>query len=215
MKSQFSRLSAVVNSAITKQLAVIVLLAASLPSMSIAQPSAASARPSASSALGEVMNYREYTSDFASAGQPTREQFSAIKDSGYERVINIAFSNIGTGIPEEDQIVKGLGMDYLQIPVDFANPTIRDFNAFADAMRREPEMKTLLHCQVNARATAFSFLYRVIYQDAPVSIAKASMNSVWQPNAVWRDFIFEVLEANGKSHDCDDCDWTPPPPRQQ
>lgn len=198
-----------------KGLAFSALVALALPSITTAQPAASTAQPSASAALGDVLNYREYTSDFASAGQPTREQFTAIKDSGYERVINIAFSNIGTGIPEEDQIVKGLGMDYLQIPVDFNNPTIRDFEAFADAMRREPEMKTLLHCQVNARATAFSFLYRVIYQSAPVSIAKASMNSVWQPNAVWRDFIFEVLEANGKSHECDDCDWTPPPPRQQ
>lgn len=207
MNKRFYRCTAA-KFAVIRRLVVTVMLAAVLPTLSIAQPVA-------SAALGGVMNYREYTSDFASAGQPTREQFSVIKDNGYERIINIAFGNIGTGIPDEDQIVKGLGMDYLQIPVDFANPTIRDFNAFADAMRREPEMKTLLHCQVNARATAFSFLYRVIYQGAPVSLAKESMNTVWQPNAVWRDFIFEVLAANGKSPDCEGCDWTPPPPRQQ
>ncbi len=27
--------------------------------------------------------------------------------------------------------------------------------------------------------------------------AKADMNSVWQPNAVWRDFILEVLNQKG------------------
>jgi len=48
----------------------------------------------------------------------------------------------------------------------------------------------------------------------PVADAKADMNTVWQPNAVWRDFIFEVLEQNGKTADCPGCDWTPPPPRQ-
>ncbi|OGT74504.1 MAG: hypothetical protein A3H44_04090 [Gammaproteobacteria bacterium RIFCSPLOWO2_02_FULL_57_10] len=165
--------------------------------------------------MSEILNYREYSPTFASAGQPTREQLQIIRDSGYERVIYIAFSTVGPAIPEEDQLVKALGMDYLHIPVDFNNPTIRDFNAFADAMRREPDTKTLLHCQVNARATAFSFLYRVIYEDVPVAQAKADMNSVWQPNQVWKDFIFDVLAQNGKSAECESCDWTVPEPRQQ
>ncbi len=162
--------------------------------------------------VSEILNYRQYTPLFSSAGQPTREQIPLIKEAGYERVIYIAFNNGQTAIPEEDQLVKDLGMDYLHIAVDFNNPTIRDFNAFADAMQREPETKTLLHCQVNARATAFSFLYRVIYQDVDVAEAKADMNTVWQPNAVWRDFIFAVLEEHGKSAECASCDWTPPTP---
>lgn len=161
----------------------------------------------------DILNYKSYSPTFSSAGQPTREQLPLIKEAGYDRVIYIAFSNIGTAIPEEDQLVKALGLDYLHIPVDFNNPTIRDFNAFADAMKREPESKTLLHCQVNARATAFSFLYRVIYDGVSVEEAKRDMNTVWQPNEVWRDFIFAVLAENGKSAECPGCDWTPPPPR--
>lgn len=173
------------------------------------------AQGAAATPISEILNYREYSPTFASAGQPTREQLQVIRDSGYERVIYIAFSTVGPAIPEEDQLVKALGMDYLHIPVDFNNPTIRDFNAFADAMRREPDTKTLLHCQINARATAFSFLYRVIYEDVPVAQAKADMNSVWQPNQVWKDFIFDVLAQNGKSAECEGCDWTVPEPRQQ
>ncbi|MCB1665723.1 MAG: protein tyrosine phosphatase family protein [Pseudomonadales bacterium] len=165
--------------------------------------------------VSEILNYREYTPLFSSAGQPTREQLPSIKAAGYDRVIYIAFSNGRTAIPEEDQLVKDLGMDYLHIPVDFNNPTLRDFNAFADAMQREPESRTLLHCQVNARATAFSFLYRVIYQGADMKAAKADMNTVWQPNAVWRDFIFAVLNDHGISPDCEGCDWTPPAPQAQ
>lgn len=166
------------------------------------------------SGMSEILNFRQYSPTFASAGQPTREQLQIIKDSGYERIIYIAFSTVGPAIPEEDQLVKALGMDYLHIPVDFNNPTIRDFNAFVDAMQREPDRKTLLHCQVNARATAFSFLYRVIYEDVPVADAKRDMNSVWTPNQVWKDFIFSVLAANDKSPECEGCDWSVPPPRQ-
>lgn len=165
-------------------------------------------------ALAEITNFRQYSDSFASAGQPTREQFQAIRDAGFERVVYIAFTNNQNALPDEDQVVKGLGMEYMQVPVDFSNPLPSDFYAFADSMRRDTDKKTLLHCQVNARATAFSFLYRVIYEDVPMAEAKADMNTVWQPNEVWRDFIFEVLAQNDIDPNCAGCDWTLPPPRQ-
>lgn len=164
--------------------------------------------------LAEITNFRQYSQTFASAGQPTREQFQAIADNGFERVVYIAFTNNQNALPDEDQIVKGLGMEYTQIPVDFSNPLPSEFYAFADSMQRDTGKKTLLHCQVNARATAFSFLYRVIYEDADIAAAKADMNTVWQPNEVWRDFIFEVLAQNDIDPNCASCDWTPRQPGQ-
>jgi hypothetical protein len=76
-------------------------------------------------------------------------------------------------------------------------------------MQREPDKKTLVHCQVNFRASSFSFLYRVIYRDVPVAEAKADLNSIWTPNTVWTDFILGLLEENNISSECEDCDWTP------
>ena len=166
-------------------------------------------------ALDEITNFLQYSNSFASAGQPTREQFQSIADHGFERIVYIAFTNNRNALSDADQLVKGLGMEYMHVPVSFDSPLPDDFYAFADSMRRNTGKKTLLHCQVNARATAFSFLYRVIYQDVAVAEAKADMNIVWQPNTTWRDFIFEVLAQNGMSPDCMDCDWTPPPPREQ
>ncbi len=165
-------------------------------------------------ALAEITNFRQYSATFASAGQPTREQFEAIADNGFERVVYIAFTNNQNALPDADIVVKGLGMEYTQIPVDFDNPRSGEYYAFADSMARNEGRKTLLHCQVNFRATAFSFLYRVLNEDVPMAEAKADMNSVWQPNAVWRDFIFEVLDQNGVDPNCETCDWTLPPPRQ-
>ena len=175
----------------------------------------ANAVEEADPALAEITNFRQYSSTFASSGQPSREQFSTIAENGFERIVYIAFTNNQNALPDADLVVKGLGMEYMQVPVDFNNPLPSDFYAFADSMRRNTDKKTLLHCQVNARATAFSFLYRVIYADVPVAQAKADMNTVWQPNEVWRDFIFTVLAENAISPDCEDCDWAPPPPREQ
>jgi len=159
--------------------------------------------------LTDVLNLRVYDASFASAGQPTREQFPAIRDAGFERVVYIAFSNSGKAIADEDVVVKALGMRYLQIPVAWDNPLPAEFETFAAFMQQDPGARTLLHCQVNARASAFSFLYRVIFDDVPMADAKADMNTVWQPNETWRDFIFAVLRAHGRSPDCSGCDWTP------
>ena len=187
----------------------------SLPILMPLLAGSASAVEEADPALAEITNFRQYSSTFASSGQPSREQFSTIAENGFERIVYIAFTNNQNALPDADLVVKGLGMEYMQVPVDFNNPLPSDFYAFADSMRRNTDKKTLLHCQVNARATAFSFLYRVIYADVPLAQAKADMNTVWQPNEVWRDFIFTVLAENDISPDCEDCDWTPPPPREQ
>ncbi len=74
-------------------------------------------------------------------------------------------------------------------------------------MQNDPARKTLLHCQVNYRASAFSLLYRVIYEDVALDVAKQDMNSVWVPNATWRSLIFSILEENGISPQCASCIW--------
>jgi protein tyrosine phosphatase (PTP) superfamily phosphohydrolase (DUF442 family) len=163
------------------------------------------------SALAEIINYRQYSPVYASSGQPAREQFESLKVAGFDRIVYIAFSHNGRAIADEDKLVKELGMGYLHIPVDFDSPQIDEFETFAAYLQAAPDKKTLLHCQVNYRATAFSFLYRVIYDKVPLVEAKADMNTVWQPDAVWRDFIFAVLAERNISPVCDGCDWTPPP----
>ena len=159
--------------------------------------------------LANITNFRQYSATFASSGQPTKDQFSAIAENGFERIVYIAFTNNANALPDADQVVKGLGMEYMHIPVTWDNPLPSDFYAFADSLRRDTDKKTLLHCQVNARATAFSFLYRVIYEGVSIAEAKTDMNTVWQPNETWRDFIFAVLAENGMSSECEECDWTP------
>lgn len=157
--------------------------------------------------LSDISNYREYSPAFSSSGQPSAEQLALLKEAGFERIVYIAFSNSGKALANEDVVVKELGMDYVHIPVIWDQPTTADFYAFAGAMQRNPDRKTLLHCQVNYRASAFSFLYRVLYDDVPIAKAKADMNTVWEPNETWRKLIFEILEENGRSPHCDGCTW--------
>jgi protein tyrosine phosphatase (PTP) superfamily phosphohydrolase (DUF442 family) len=144
--------------------------------------------------LDDIVNYREYSATLSSSGQPDRDQLEYLRESGFERVVYLAFSDHDGSVPNEDRIVKDLGMDYVHIPVVWDTPSKSDFYAFAGAMQREPDKKTLVHCQVNFRASAFSFLYRVLYEGAPMDQSKEDMNTVWVPNDTWRSLIFNILE---------------------
>jgi protein tyrosine phosphatase (PTP) superfamily phosphohydrolase (DUF442 family) len=155
----------------------------------------------------DITNYRQYSTQFSSSGQPTASQLDALADEGFKRVIYLAFSDNDTAIDKEDRVVKELGMDYVHIPVDFEKPTIEDFEDFSAVMNRDENVRTLLHCQVNFRASTFSFLYRVIYEEIPMAQAKEDLDAIWQPNPVWFGFIVDVLKQHGKSHECRTCDW--------
>jgi protein tyrosine phosphatase (PTP) superfamily phosphohydrolase (DUF442 family) len=157
--------------------------------------------------LSDISNYRQYSELFSSSGQPTAVQLEKIEQQGFERIIYLAFTDNDTAIEDEDRVVKQLGMDYVHIPVDWENPTLADFKAFADVMGNESTVKTLLHCQVNFRASSFSFLYRVAVQGVPVIDAKNDLDSVWAPNETWFRFIRNVLNDYGLSTACKGCDW--------
>lgn len=159
------------------------------------------------SEITDIDNYLQYSPYFSSSGQPSADQLKALSGAGFKRVIYLAFSDNKTAIVSEDRVVKSLGMDYLQIPVDFDRPTLEDFEDFAAVLNREENIRTLLHCQINLRASTFSFLYRVIYAGVPMLVAKSDLDTIWQPDKVWYQYIVEVLNKHGLSQKCDGCDW--------
>ena len=157
--------------------------------------------------LSTIDNYREYSPQFSSSGQPSAEQLEIVSKAGFERVIYLAFSDNHTAIESEDRVVKSNGMDYVHIPVDFDKPDLQDFEDFAALMNRDKQKRTLLHCQINLRASSFSFLYRVIYSAVPIEQAKQDLDAIWVPDEIWFNFIVDVLKQHGLSHLCDECDW--------
>ncbi len=157
--------------------------------------------------MAELINYREYSETLSSSGQPNEKQLQVVKEAGFTRVVYLAFSDDHDSLPTEDRMVKELGMEYVHLPIDWDLPTVNDYTMFAGAMRASPDMKTLVHCQVNFRASSFSFLYRVLQEDVPMDQALEDLNTVWVPNETWQKLIFDVLEKNGRSPHCDACLW--------
>lgn len=153
------------------------------------------------------VNYIEYSAVLASSGQPTQPQLTSIAASGVSRVVYLAFGDHEGAIINEDRLVRDLGMQFIHIPLLWEQPELRDFEVFAAALNQDATQQTLVHCQINWRASSFVFLYRVLHLGIPIDEAFLDMRSIWLPNKTWQDFIFQVLEANGVSPNCTLCDW--------
>ena len=143
--------------------------------------------------LSDIYNFLTISDDLGTAGQPTAEQLVAVKEAGYDVVINLALGTTPRDLPNEADLVTGHGMDYIHIPVVFDNPTEADLERFFDAMDENRDKKCFVHCIANMRVSAFVFLYRVLRQGVAPDEARAMMNRLWQPNAVWQKFIDETL----------------------
>ena len=153
----------------------------------------------------EIINYVAYSESLASSGQPTQAQLEAISRVGLERVIYLAFADHETSLSGEDRMVRDLGMQFVHIPVVWSAPTVADYELFAAVMRQSEGVNTLVHCQVNWRASSFVFLYRVIVLGVPMNDAVLALNSIWIPSDGWWEFIVAVLKAHDLKPDCEFC----------
>ena len=114
--------------------------------------------------LEGITNFRQYSATFASAGQPTADQLQAIADQGFERIVYIAFTNNTNALPDEDQIVKGLGMEYMHVPVDFSNPLPDDFyDSTSEEIEPEFENEKVIYISnlpCNVKLTEIHLLFK-------------------------------------------------------
>ena len=144
------------------------------------------------------INFKRYSDSIASAGQLHDKHIPFIEKEDYSLVVYLAFdssedkSRLGI-----DKLIRGTGARYIQLPVDWFQPTPEDYNHFVGAVTANNERKVLVHCEMNFRASAFSFLYRVIEGDEDFEQAKEDMLSVWTPDNTWTTFINEVLMLKG------------------
>ena len=162
--------------------------------------------------LLELYNYYEYSDRLLSAGQPTREQFAAIRAAGVEAIINLAPVTDPGALADEGELVRGLGMDYRHIPVDWDHPPQSDLETFMAAMAQFRGRRVLVHCYAGSRASAFVYLYRVLELHASRAEARATLERIWANNpgyelpkvAQWEALLATALadhEPAAKNHD--------------
>ena len=143
-----------------------------------------------------VVSERIHTS-----GQPSAAQLGGLKDKGYGIVINLAPPETMGSISDEGMLVARTGISYLNIPVDWHSPRYQDFELFSNVLRQSGSMRVLVHCQVNKRASVFTFLFRVVHDGAAPDGAWENVNAVWVPGEQWKDFARMVLKRHKIEYD--------------
>jgi len=151
--------------------------------------------------LASVRNFHPISGALLTSGQIHPVQIDSLKKEGVELVINLAIADPERN-GEEPLAVTGAGISYVHIPVLWTDPTQEDLDLFFAMMDARGERKTLVHCFANFRASAFTFLYRVLREGAPQDAAQEDLFAVWSDakfdeNPVWRRFINDTLAANG------------------
>ncbi len=89
--------------------------------------------------IENIFNYLKLLEAIATGGQPTENQLFLIKKSGYQVVINLALPTSENALPDEKLSVESLGMKYINIPIDFNNPTVENFDRFHEVMQEHQQ----------------------------------------------------------------------------
>jgi uncharacterized protein (TIGR01244 family) len=144
-----------------------------------------------------IYNYRRISSDLGTSGMPRREQFTEIAEAGYQAVINLALATSQGQLPDEEQLVQALGMEYIHIPVVWESPQPADLEHFFQAMDALDGRRVFVHCQANYRVSAFVYLYRTLRLGVPEPVARQDLLSIWTPDGVWKMFLEAAQERRG------------------
>jgi len=148
--------------------------------------------------MDDIYNYLFYDDKLSSSGMPTAGQMRSVAEAGVDLVINLAPHDAPDAIPDEPELVASLGMEYINIPVNWNTPTRDGLNLFMEAMQRNRDKSILVHCEANFRASAFITMYRILRLDWNPAEAFDVMHTIWDEDAfpVWKMFIEAAIKRN-------------------
>jgi protein tyrosine phosphatase (PTP) superfamily phosphohydrolase (DUF442 family) len=169
---------------------------ARLCTLALSLSMAATAFGQAAAAGAIAINYVAATERLHTAGQPDAATLATLAEQGFELVVNLAPPNNQGAVADEGKLVAEDGPTYVNIPVNWQVPTYEDFELFSAVMNGARDRKVLVHCQLNMRASAFTFLYRVIHEQVPPEQAMEALRAVWIPRDQWATFTADVLKRN-------------------
>lgn len=146
--------------------------------------------------MNDIYNYLQLSDTLFCGGMPTADQLVSVAQAGVKLVINLATAKSENALPNEAELIKELGMEYVHIPVDWNQPTEENLTEFMNAMDSRKNVKTFVHCQANYRATAFIALYRVLRLGWQDKNAFDNLRKMWdtQKYPVWKKFIEDMLK---------------------
>jgi len=131
------------------------------------------------------------------SGQLSKADIGRLPGLGIQVVVNLAPPTSSNALPGEAELIAGLGLTYVQIPVNWEAPNFEQFRQYRAVLDALDGRHVWVHCAKNMRVSAFTYLYRRLVRGEDEAAAAWPMREIWQPNATWQAFIAQVLAAYG------------------
>ena len=147
--------------------------------------------------LTHIRNFLRIDDRLATSGMPQPDDFAALRQAGFDVVINLALPTSDNALPNEGELVSAQGMTYVHIPVKFDAPQPADFERFTHVMDASAGQRVFVHCAMNMRVSAFVFLHRSRH-GVDRAAAERDLKTIWEPDGVWREFMNQRLAELGQ-----------------
>ncbi len=146
--------------------------------------------------IDTIYNVKKVDDRLVLGGQPSAEQLRSVADAGFDAVINLSTNDPRYALPDEQGLVRDLGMQYHYLPVQWDAPAPDDFDRYVELMDSLAGKKILVHCAANYRVSVFHALHAMARQQLSSDEADAFIASVWQPaeHPQWAAFIAAIKQ---------------------
>ena len=134
-------------------------------------------------------NFRRMSDTVTTSGAVAAEDLAGLRADGYELVINLLPDSSEYALKGEAALVRGQGIGYVHIPVDFSAPTPAQLDEFVTVMDGHADQSVHVHCAANYRVSVFYALYALRTGLWSIEEANDHIRSLWAPDPVWQDFI--------------------------
>lgn len=150
--------------------------------------------------LCQIPNFSYIHERLFSSALPNAEQLHQIKEYGCNIIINIAPNDASPHLEHEDRLCLDLGLQYIQIPIDWEIPSAEQCLLVLDLIDHlVQEQIVWIHCAKNYRVSCLMYLYRQFYMDIDMPDAMKMLHQIWEPNETWTGLLHSVaLQLQGR-----------------
>jgi len=143
--------------------------------------------------LASIGRFHRYDEGLAAGAQPTPEQLTALRDEGFEAIVNISPASTRNALPAEAGIVEGLGMDYVHFPVDCSNLRPLHYATFRGVLAGLDGKRVFVHCGGNIKSSNLVHMYLVLEKGMKEEESLAILKTIQDPEPKW----FAYFKATG------------------
>lgn len=145
-----------------------------------------------------ITNFLRINEQICTGGQPTMAELEKLKHEGVRAIINLRQPSEYNAEAEAAK-VRELGLLYVNIPVNSAEPKDSQVQEFLKATDDPANRPAFIHCHSAGRVGAFWMIRRVLRDGWPLEKAEDEAKKIGMRNSKLRDFALDYIRRHQPS----------------